>query len=102
MVAERGKQGGIPSAQLQHLGGGFAEVLDCVGAVEGGVAGARDEVVDAVAQLVEEEDEVFVGEEAGRGGGGGWEVADEKGGGVVAGVVGVGEALGEWVSWGAI
>lgn len=99
VTAELGQERRIPTPCLQHQGGGFAEILHRLGAVEGGEAGGGDEVVDAVAELVEELDEVFVFEEGGGGGGGEGEVVKEGGGGVVSGVVWVRETLGGRGNW---
>lgn len=99
-----GREGGVVTAQgaqlrgrpapvLEHLAGGFDKVPYGVGAVETGVDRLGDEVVDTVAQLVEEGDDFVVLEETGLLGGGLGEVAHQRGGGITAVASCVDEAL---------
>ena len=81
-----------PAPVLEHLRGGFDEVADDVCAVEAGVVRFGDEVVDAVAEFVEEGGDLFVLEEAGLLGCRLGEVAYESCDGVVARAVCVDEA----------
>ena len=84
VVAEGLELGGNPAPALEHLTGRFSEVAHSPGAVEAGIGGSGDEVVDAMAELVEEGDDFIVAEEAGFLGRGFGEVADEGDGGIVA------------------
>ena len=63
VLAQGFELGGSPAPVFEHLRGGFDEVADYVCAVETGVVCFGDEVVDAVAQFVEEGSHLFVLEE---------------------------------------
>ena len=54
MLAEGLELGWGPAPVLEHLAGCFDEVTDSVCAVEAGVGGLRDEIVDSVTKLMEE------------------------------------------------
>ncbi len=76
MFAEGFELRGRPAPVFEHLARRLDEVTDRSGAVEARVGGARDEVVDAVAEFVEEGDDFVVFEQAGFLGRGFGEVAD--------------------------
>lgn len=84
---------GGPAPVLQHLTGCFHKVAHGVGAVEARPDRLGDQVVDAVAQLVEERHHLVVLEQTGFLGGGLGEVAHQCRRGVSTVTVGIDEAL---------
>lgn len=93
MPAEGLELGRGPAPVLEHLAGRLDEVADRVGPVEAGVGRPRHQVVDAVAQLVEERHDLVVLEETGLLGRWLGEVAHQRGGGVPSLAVDIDEAL---------
>ena len=91
--AQRFQRRRRPAPVLEHLARGFAEVDHRFGAVEARVERPRHEVVDAVAQFVEESYELWVRKEAGFLGGGLGKVAHQCCSGIVTGSVLANESL---------
>ncbi|KAG7144540.1 hypothetical protein HYQ46_006711 [Verticillium longisporum] len=60
MAGKRREHAGRPAPVLQHLRRRLNKVPDYAGAVESAVLGAARKVVDAVAQLVEQRDDLIV------------------------------------------
>lgn len=93
VLAEGLELGWGPAPVLEHLTGCFDEVPDGVGAVETGVDRLGDEVVDAVAEFVEESHDFVVLEQAGLLGSRLGEVAHQRSSRVAAVALGVDETL---------
>lgn len=93
VAAEGAELRGCPAPVLEHLAGRLDEVPDCAGAVEAGVGGSRDKIVNAVAQLVEEGYDFVVLEQTGLLGAGLGEVAHQSSSGEASVAIRIDKAL---------